>query len=413
LTTFKHALILSAAVAALALVPIAAGGSAAPAATAPKSFTLAYGCETCSPTHVWTQAQANQHAAAFNVISAAPYAYDGLVAGMKQTNPAVQIYGYEDLAETPIGSLAESCYLHSAAPGTSSNRVRVKAGGNWATDPKSTCWIANQQQLAYTILDASDNGRKDHSVGKAGPTYDGIFTDNTGWPVLSSAVPAAIDPRTGRAYAPQQYENDILALADAVSRSVGKPVLGNALWVGAQYFANPPTSQAFGHMSIAMAEGFMRWTNTPLNSFRNLTGWKQDVDMLVDAGNKGKSVITLVQVDPNLKPTQAQLDQWHKYALASFLLGTNGKSYFRFNLTRTGPGTPSPWDNAPVGTPTNAYFKNAPGAYERDFTSGKALVNPTTATVTVPLGGSYYTLGRQRVTSVTLAPHTGEVVTLT
>jgi hypothetical protein len=361
---------------------------------------------------VWTQAQANQQAAAFNLISAAPYAYDGFVAGMKQTNPALQIYGYQDLGVTPLSGLAETCYLHSALPGTSANRVKIK-NLYYATDPASGCWISNQQAQAYAIIDASDNGRKDRSVGVAGPTYDGIFADNTGWPILTSANAQPLDPRTGQPYAPQTYENDILALADAISQSIGKPVVGNSLWAGAQYFSTPSTSQAFGHMTTAMAEGFMRWSTTPLTTFRNVAAWKQDVDMLADAGSKGKRVITLVQVAGTMNATQAQLDQWHKYSLASFLLGTNGKSYYQFRITGTVPMTPSPWDSAPVGSPTGAYFKNASGAYERDFSSGKALVNPTTATVTVPLGGTYYTLNRQQVTSVTLAPNTGEVVTLT
>jgi hypothetical protein len=48
--------------------------------------------------------------------------------------------------------------------------------------------------------------------------------------------------------------------------------------------------------------------------------------------------------------------------------------------------------------------------YRRTFTKGIALVNPTTSTYTVSLGGSYKDLDGVRRTSITMAPHTGEVL---
>jgi hypothetical protein len=40
------------------------------------------------------------------------------------------------------------------------------------------------------------------------------------------------------------------------------------------------------------------------------------------------------------------------------------------------------------------------------------LVNPTTATVSLALGGSYRTPAGTAVTSVKLAPHTAQILTL-
>lgn len=65
-----------------------------------------------------------------------------------------------------------------------------------------------------------------------------------------------------------------------------------------------------------------------------------------------------------------------------------------------------------IGDPIGPYAK-VDGVYQRGFTNGKVLVNPGTAAVTVPLGGSYVTLDGSVVTSLTLQPHTGDVLVAT
>ena len=115
----------------------------------------------------------------------------------------------------------------------------------------------------------------------------------------------------------------------------------------------------------------------------------------------------------NVSATAApeQIDRWHKYALASFLLGTNGHSYFNFSTANTVAGVfiDHPWDRVQVGGPVNRYAK-VRGVYRRDFSAGIALVNPTTASVTLSLGGTYRDLSGVERTSITLTPNTGDVL---
>ena len=137
------------------------------------------------------------------------------------------------------------------------------------------------------------------------------------------------------------------------------------------------------------AEIFLRDKNTPLDTFKTEAAWKQDVDMLVDVGSRGKVAWTTTKMwNVSSTATQVQIDRWHKYALASFLLGTNGHSYFNFSAKNTVAGVfvDHPWDRVQVGDPVGQYAKVG-GVYRRDFTAGMALVNPTTAPITVNLWG--------------------------
>jgi hypothetical protein len=93
------------------------------------------------------------------------------------------------------------------------------------------------------------------------------------------------------------------------------------------------------------------------------------------------------------------------------MLADDGHSDFDFTTgtTMAANTADSPYDTFDIGTPTGAFRAIAGGAYQRDFTSGVALVNPTSATVSVPLGGSFTDLGGAHVTTAVLAPHTGDL----
>lgn len=56
-------------------------------------------------------------------------------------------------------------------------------------------------------------------------------------------------------------------------------------------------------------------------------------------------------------------------------------------------------------------YRRTGGVYERSFTNGEVLVNPTTSPVTISLGGRFLDEGGAVVTTVTLQPHTGRILT--
>jgi hypothetical protein len=163
-------------------------------------------------------------------------------------------------------------------------------------------------------------------------------------------------------------------------------------------------------------ELFMRAQGAGISAFRKEAEWKMDVDMLADAEARGKTIFTTTKVWVN--GTQAQKDQWHRYALASFLLGSSGASvpeggsYFTFLYDHDALKTHSWWQND-LGTPIGSYTKTG-GLYQRTFTGGHVLVNPTGSTQTSALtatSSSLRTLSGALVTgSITMPPFSGQIL---
>lgn len=75
--------------------------------------------------------------------------------------------------------------------------------------------------------------------------------------------------------------------------------------------------------------------------------------------------------------TPAQQDAWHEYSLATFLLGTGGKSMFYFLRDRTLNATQMdhPFNLIDPGVPTGAYRFES-GVYQRDYTAALAWSTP-------------------------------------
>jgi hypothetical protein len=95
------------------------------------------------------------------------------------------------------------------------------------------------------------------------------------------------------------------------------------------------------------------------------------------------------------------------YARASFLLDWNGGgSALLFH-----PGAVDPWHEAwTIDLRAPARAKVAAGAaWKRQFVGGMVVVNPSTSSQTVSLGGSYVAADGSRQTSVTLAPATAAI----
>jgi hypothetical protein len=158
-----------------------------------------------------------------------------------------------------------------------------------------------------------------------------------------------------------------------------------------------------------MAEVFVRPATSAVNFYKNEVNWRYDVDMLVDAAARGQFVTAITKVWTN--STATQQDAWHRYALGTFLLGYRpGSAFFTFRTDKRLTPPSRYWD-VDLGLPVGGYAKIG-GVYQRTFALGRVLVNPTTATVTVNLGGVFTDLDGRSVTSVTLAPHTAEILRL-
>src|SRR5262249_13209879 len=100
------------------------------------------------------------------------------------------------------------------------------------------------------------------------------------------------------------------------------------------------------------------------------------------------------------------------YARANFLLFDDPADGGALLYEATDPEAQDPYSaswTADVGSPVGARFQVG-SAWRRNFSGGTVVVNPTSSTVTVSLGGTYATLGGSTVSSVTLGPTSGAIL---
>lgn len=349
-----------------------------------------------------TLAQALAVATNYDLVVATKISFPPYVARMRQANPALKIVAYLNgtYAQSDQGGAYPDAWYARAADGS---KVRSKRFGNYLMDPTSQGWIQNRIQTCTQY--ASSAG------------YDGCYLDMLGNATMGTdyVTAAPINPATGKPWTSPQWIGATSKLGTTVATAEApRLVVGNGIANGTQYFdpSSGPTSNLLTGLAGANAQGFIRSESDALTKFRTVTAWKNDVDMLANAGPRGRFVMAMTKVG---KPaTAAQLEQVHRYALASFLLGTDGTQYFYFSPNGNDDGVAAPDtpdDHVNPGTPTGPYTALANGAYMRRFTAGVAAVNPGTTTVTVNLGGTYVDLDGHAVQQATLLPHTGMVFT--
>ena len=349
-----------------------------------------------------TLAQALAVAKSYDLVLATKNSYPPFVAQMRQANPDLKLIVYLNgtYAQSDQGSAYPDSWYARAADGS---KVRSKKFGNYLMDPTSAGWTQSRIQTC--------------AQWAASTHYDGCYLDMLGNATVGAGYDTAtpINPATQKPWTAPQWISATSKLgATVAAANATLLVVGNGIGNGNQYFdpSSGPTSNLLSGLAGANAQGFIRSESDGVTNFRSVNAWKNDVNMLANAGPRGRFVMGMTKVDRPATPTQMQ--QVHRYALASFLLGTDGTQYFYFSPNGNDDGVAAPDtpdDHVNPGTPLTTYTALANGAYVRRFTTGYVAVNPTAAAVTVNLGATYVDLDGNTVQQATLAPHTGMVFT--
>ena len=343
-----------------------------------------------------TNDQAVAAAQNFDVLLDQGAEFTPYLASMRAANPALRIYTYVNGVYSDPGKVYDpSTYSYD-----SSGR-KIAMNTRWLLmDPTSSIWRTTILNRCRQINATSG--------------YDGCFLDNLGAspfvPGYVTALP--INPATGQVWLQSAWVTATSNLArSVVAGTTGLFVSANGLVSGARYFDSLASTKPLLNATTAtMAESFLRGPATPMTSFVSESVWLKNVQMLSDAEASGGSVFATTKVW--IQATSAQIDQWHTYALASFLMGTSGQSYFNFSSSQdfSGLTATAAQDQVDLGTPQSSVAKVA-GVYQRGFAKGLVLVNPTKATVSVVLSSAYRDANGQTVTTVTLASNTGAILT--
>ena len=334
----------------------------------------------------------------FDVIAAMPKRFSpAQIRLMKAANPKLELAVYRNATFGP-GNLTEDMYAHDA------NGERIHAI-RWPTtylmELGSAGW---QRKVASSCVD---------QVRASG--YDYCYLDVLGnAPIISegyiNAWPVHPD---GTRWTPQEWITWTAQISQGVTNAMGRQQYGNGYGAGWRYFHPKFASKPlYAPNKQVAAEGFVRSGRDPVTSWYSETDWKADVDMLVDTEKAGRGMMTITKIWTDTPTPEATKDRIHEYALATFLLGTGGKSRFNF-LREESPDAPlmeHPYNKINPGTPVNSYRKVG-GVYRRDFSRALVLVNPTTTARTVTLTRSYTTMNGQTVRgSVRMAPHTARIL---
>lgn len=316
---------------------------------------------------------------------------------MRAANPDVTVLASVDgsVSSQPLATYPDAWYLHDAT-----GHAAQTTSGTYLMDPSNPDWIANVATTCSNVI--KQRG------------YDGCTLTNLGTAPLAGAWKSGppLDAATLHPYTTAQWLAATSALAaNATSFVTPHPVIAEGLQDGPSYFdAKAPSSQLLGGTSGGIGEQWLKVREAPATAFPTTVAWKQNVDALVDAGNRGRSVIAITKMwGPG---TQAEVDTWHKYALASFLLGNNGGSYFTFSTSPTWPAAlaDSAWEHPDLGAPSGAYTTQG-AVYTRSFAHGFVAVNPGTASAKVTVPAGLCDLEGSPTASTTLGAHGAEVFT--
>jgi hypothetical protein len=414
----RHAAVCSAALAALAL-PAVSG--AAPLYQADSLPSTTSGIHVASSLHMQggritdvatAQRLATTRADLFVTVGQ----LNGYAAVMHQANPNLRIFLYVNgmfSQQNQGATFPAGWYMHAA----DGSKIQSRAYGNFLMDPRGS--------QSYTAGGQTYAGWGDF-VGRSCKAQllqsgaDGCFLDMLGTGPLSAEynqngeVPV-VDSSGGHFTNLQWYSQitgPISANAELVS---GKPVIANGIGNGRRYYGGSygPSNQILSNATGGDSEIWMRSPASSITKFPTDAAWRVETQMLTDSSTANRTILATVKTWTVATP--AQLEQWRRFTLASFLIGNQGHAVYEFS-----PATKLIWsDNSPlyslnIGSPIETYSSVAgylkAGVYQRTFSAGKVVVNTGTTPVTVSLGGVYRTVNGTLVTQITVPAHDGAIL---
>ncbi len=229
--------------------------------------------------------------------------------------------------------------------------------------------------------------------------FDGLLDDallpslRYDWPGWSGPLPQAVMDNW--------YANVLVLLREI------KQALGSKLYITNSTIAIIPASEPddtgyLDYIDGTWSEGFAHYAWSAANDVPTEAEWNAIMRKYQRNLDRGK--IAYVMGGTRSGPTEAT-QRWQIFTFASYLLKADGVlAYYGWNYRGYFPEM-----DTDIGMPiANASYSN--GVYQRDFTRGKVLVNPSDNPRTVDLRGLFRTLDGTTVTQLTLQPWTATIL---
>jgi hypothetical protein len=237
--------------------------------------------------------------------------------------------------------------------------------------------------------------------------WNGIYLDAMGLYAFNGFSGTPINPRTGRAFTAAGWLRATTGLAKVVSNAVPVRLMVNGLRTGPGYWKG--TRVLLAGAGAGEFEGCFRDANSGISRFPSLDSWKATVKALIDIQSRGRHAMCWTKTWTSA--TDAQIQGWHDFALASFLLGAWGKKqYFYFSGSQR--------DNALTWYGDGRYrlgkavsvIKRVGNVYKRRFANGVVLVNPTASSDSISLASNFVFPSGRRSNLASMPAHTGLIL---
>ncbi len=234
-----------------------------------------------------------------------------------------------------------------------------------------------------------------------------------------SASGDPINPRTGKIWEDEEVKKAYLGLHQKIKQTIGsKLLIANGIWRGRSFYNHQSDFSELlqnSPMDGFMSEGIWYTYN---GYWFSEDYWKKSLDFLIWVQDNylstNKYFVPVCSHRNN--PSGVSNAKLSNYCTASLLLGIKAgqKNIYFHNgdiefLKTYGQEL---FDKAnSIGDPSGSYYI-VNKLYVRDFSNGKALVNPTSSSYTINLGQEYENLNGQTVSGTyTVYAHTGEILT--
>jgi Hypothetical glycosyl hydrolase family 15 len=317
---------------------------------------------------------------------------------IKAANPDVKVLVYKNL---------------SASIASSNNGYRSTGVSYQQADSQHPDWfLKNTSGQHFTFNDygylwAMDVGSPSYQqawadnviseLQKSG--WDGVFMDDTNTTVKYHYDPSKIAkyPTDSRWQAATQ---SALAYIGPHVQAAGKLAVAN---VGS-WGEYPSVGRSWlQYLSGAMDEMFVKWGTAAGSGYADQTRWSTQLDSLKYAQQHGKDFLAVTHSASGDSAAAC-------YGWATVLLGAQGRADYSMAPNYT-TETWFPEYESDIGQPTGPESTDANGIHRRVFTNGIVVVNPTASRLAANLNGTYSGSGLSQVSSVTVAPHSGYVLT--
>jgi hypothetical protein len=137
--------------------------------------------------------------------------------------------------------------------------------------------------------------------------------------------------------------------------------------------------------------------------------WQKVLNRMIMVSTSGK--IYLAQSGIMKDATESQTIKTVKYCYSMFLLGANSSnSYYYFSKNYRGVTYFPAWDidlGGPIG---NYHARTGTPLFEREYSKGLVLINPSAESVQINLGAKYKNLDGNIIDTITLDSHEGEIL---